>query len=122
MAKKAKRRSEEQEAEEAFKFPEFDVNKFVEHEYEQARAMWVALGLAGALGAAAYLCDRFHLPLVLPIVLGIAVIIASPFIIRRLRSRSKEYTRGEWASLFMMQIFGWLGIWFLLLNVFPVTA
>ena len=43
---------------------------------------------------------------------------ASPWIFQRLRPASSEYTKGDWASLILMQTFGWLGIWFVLTDLF----
>ena len=119
MAKKVRRNPEEEDPEKSFQFPPFDQQAFLNREFEQGRAMWIAVGFAGLLGGLSYLINRLGLLLVLPIVLGITVVALSPFLIQRLRAKARKYTRGEWAGLILLELFGWLGIWFLLLNVFP---
>ena len=120
MAKKAKRKLEEDEEYASFRFPDFDEVKFIAHEFEQSIAIGIAFALAGVIGVLSYLIDRTSLPLVVPVVAGIALILFSPFLIQRLRPLSGDYTKGDWAGLILTEFFGWLGIWFLLLNVAPI--
>ncbi len=49
--------------------------------------------------------------------MGLAVVIASPFLIRRLRASAGDYTKGDWAALILVEVFGWLGFWFVLSDV-----
>ena len=124
MAKKARRKMEEETEESTFQFPVFDEGKFLSHEFEQTYATLLAVGLGLVLAFVAWAWDRYlagPLPalLVVPLVLGIAVIAFSPFFVPRLRPEASEYTRGDWAGLIVIQLFGWLGLWFLLLNVLP---
>ena len=122
MAKKAKRKLEEDEAFASFQFPEFDEKKFIAHEFEQSWAIAIAFLLSVVLGAISYLLDRTSLPLVVPVVVGIALVATSPFLLQRLRPLADEYTKGDWAGLILTEFFGWLGIWFLLLNLFRITS
>jgi hypothetical protein len=123
VAKKARRKLEEEDEVHTFQFPPFDETAFLAHEFEQSRATGIAFGIALGLGAISYLIDRANLGgflIVLPVVVGLGVIAFSPYLFQRLRpNTAPEYTRGDWASLLLMQIFGWLGFWFLLLNAFP---
>jgi hypothetical protein len=116
MAKKARRKAEEEEANE-FTFPEFDERSFLRHEYEQTFAMAAALVVAIALGVVSWAIDSAGLPVVIPVVLAVAAIVFSPFLFLRWRTTANEYTKGDWAGLILMETFGWLGIWFLLLDL-----
>ncbi|MFI5418553.1 MAG: hypothetical protein ACHQ2Y_06635 [Candidatus Lutacidiplasmatales archaeon] len=123
MAKKAKRKLEADEEVRSFTFPEFDVPKFLRHEFEQSAATALAILFALVSGVASFGVDRASLPSVLssvlPVAIGVALLVAAPFIILKIRSQSGEYTKGDWAGIIVTQLFAWLGIWFLLLNVFP---
>jgi hypothetical protein len=119
MAKKARRRLEEDEEFHSFQFPRFDDEQFLAHEFEQTYATAIAFALAGGMAVVSYLIDRANLPAVLALAAAIAILVASPFLIQRLRPLSSEYTKGDWAGLIVMMIFGWLGLWFVLLNVLP---
>ncbi len=122
----AKKKKIEDEEEVGFEFPEFDEAAFIAHESEQTMATAIAVVFALALSVVSFAIDAVAGrtlvggtdPLVfLPPVLGVAVIIASPFVIGRLRPASTEYTKGDWASLLLIEIFGWIGIWFVLTDV-----
>jgi hypothetical protein len=117
MAKKARRKREEDAESTAFEFPEFDLRKFLEHEYEQTYATALSLGLAVLLGFASWGLARAGLPSVVPLVVGLAVIVFSPYLLQRVRTAAQEYTKGDWAGLILTELFGWLGIWFLLLSL-----
>jgi predicted tellurium resistance membrane protein TerC len=123
----AKKKKLESEDEVGFEFPEFDEGAFIAHETEQTVATVIALGVAILLAVVSFAIDSVaggHAvggtdPLVfVPPLVGVAVIIASPFVIGRLRPASTDYTKGDWASLLLIEIFGWLGIWFVLTDVF----
>jgi hypothetical protein len=122
VAKKARKRLEEEAEAASFEFPVFDEQGFIAHEYEQTFAtlyavlIALALGvlsaaLGGALAAAAPALEAL-----IPILVAIAVIIASPLLLARLRDTS-TYTKGDWASVILLEVFGWLGVWFLLANL-----
>lgn len=119
MAKKAKRKLEEDEEYRSFQFPEFDDEKFLAHEFEQTYATGIAFGFAGAMAAVSYAVDRLNVPALAAAAAAIALLVAGPFVIRKVRPLASEYTKGDWAGLIVMMVFGWLGIWFVLLNVFP---
>jgi hypothetical protein len=122
MAKKARKKLEEAEEARSFEFPEFDETKFIEHEKEQTTATAVALGLAVLLGVVSFLIDRFAgtagVVVYIPLGVGLLTVASSPFLFLRLRAAAEEYTKGDWATLILLQVFGWLGIWFLLTDVF----
>ncbi|HTT34330.1 MAG TPA: hypothetical protein VLX64_05530 [Thermoplasmata archaeon] len=117
MAKKARQRLAEAEADASFEFPEFDEPTFLRHEFEQTWATVLAFLLAVADGILSYLLGRIVPLLVVPAAVGIAWLGLSPFLIQRLRPTSDQYTRGEWAGLLLLEFFGWVGFWFLLSDV-----
>jgi hypothetical protein len=124
MAKKARKKLEEDEAATSFEFPEFDEERFIAHEYEQTLATALAVVVAVALAVLSFSIDRLLLPLgqpslegFVPLIVGILLIVASPFFLQRLRRGAPTYTRGDWASVILVELFGWLGVWFLLTDV-----
>jgi hypothetical protein len=123
MAKKARRKLDEDESP-AFQFPEFDVRTFLTHEYEQTYATAIVIVLAVLLALLAVALDSIlngtGLATLVPLVLGVAIVAFTPFLILRLRGPAKQYTKGDWAGLILTEVFGFLGLWFLLLNVFHV--
>ncbi|MCI4354391.1 MAG: hypothetical protein L3K06_03395 [Thermoplasmata archaeon] len=128
MAKKARKKLEEDAAAGSFEFPEFDLGGFMQHEFEQTFATGFALLVAVVLAVVSFGIDRalsgFSQPTlqwVLPMAVSIAGIALSPFLVQRLRVGRPEYTRGDWASLILLEVFGWLGFWFLLSDVFAVS-
>ncbi len=121
MAKKARYKVEEKEEAEAFHFPDFDERKFLAHEYEQSIATVVSLSFGVGLAALSWAIDRAGLPGALPWGLGLLGVVLAPFGVQRLRVRSSEYTKGDWAWLILTVFFSWLGLWFLFLNLWPVA-
>jgi len=119
MAKKVRRRPEEGDETRTFQFPEFDEKAFLEHEFEQGRALGIAFGLAVGIGVGSWAIQAGGLPWYIALVLGILVIILTPFLIRRIRPGAWKYKKGDWAGLIAMQFFLWLGLWFILLDAFP---
>ena len=116
MAKKVRTRPEETE-EYRFEFPVFDERAFIAHELEMTYGMLIAVVcavFAGAFSAVVAWAGGTTLPVAVAAIVGLAVIVASPFVIRALRAAAREYTRGDWAGLIALQFFGWLGIWFLI--------
>ncbi|MCI4351421.1 MAG: hypothetical protein L3K15_07915 [Thermoplasmata archaeon] len=122
MAKKARRKAEEKEEEShLFQFPEFDELKFILHELEQSIALAVAFIITVGLAVISWAYDRTTTTfLFLPLLVGIGVIAFSPTVIQRLRPQAQDYTKGDWAGLIVVEFLGWLGLWFLFLNVAPV--
>jgi hypothetical protein len=119
MAKKVRRRLEEEEAAKSFEFPVFDDVAFVSHEFELTYATALGALLALAEGLLSWAFSVVGLPWFAAAIVAPAMIIASPFLILRLRSRAIEYTKGDWAGLIVIQLFGWLALWFLFLNLSP---
>jgi hypothetical protein len=123
MAKKVRQKPEATE-ESRFEFPVFDERAFVHHELELTTGTILALlwaVIAGVLSGVLSLLaggagnDLF---LALALVVGIAVVASSAVIFPRLHDSVDSYTRGDWAGLFMLEIFGWVGLWFLIAGVF----
>ncbi|MGD0250524.1 MAG: hypothetical protein ABSB97_06530 [Thermoplasmata archaeon] len=118
MAKKVRRKPEE-EAATAFEFPVFDDVAFVTKEFELMSALILASVIAALLGIVCWALTISGVPWPVPFGLGLFGIAFSPFVIRRLRVRSKLYTKGDWVGLIALQFFGWLALWFVLQNVSP---
>jgi hypothetical protein len=120
MAKKVRSRPEDT-AESRFEFPVFDERAFIVHELELTLATIfsvVIAVLAGVLSAILTIYGGAALTLAAPVAVGLVVIIFSPFLLRFLRPQANEYTRGDWAGVILLELFGWLGIWFLLAGVY----
>ncbi|MFZ0830373.1 MAG: hypothetical protein WCB18_03785 [Thermoplasmata archaeon] len=116
MAKKARRKVEEA-AEPPFEFPTFDLPTFLTHEFEMTTATTIALIVAILLGLMSWALLAVGLPWFAPVVVSLVIIAVVPVLLTRLREETKIYTKGDWAGLFLMEIFGWLGFWFLFANV-----
>ena len=123
MAKKVRSRPEEAE-EHKFEFPVFDERAFILHELDLTVGMAVAVlfaVIAGALSAVVSSLGGSGLPVVAPIALGIFLVILGPFLYRRWRPSSESYTKGDWAGMIALEVFGWLGIWFLIVSIAGVA-
>jgi uncharacterized membrane protein len=116
MAKKVRQRPEEAK-ESAFEFPEFDERKFVTKEFELTGALVLASLIALVLGAVSWLATSAHLPWYVPFPVGILVLALCPTLIGRLRTRSDLYTTSDWAGLLALVFFGWIAVWFVLVDV-----
>lgn len=116
MAKKARRKLEDEE-EQAFEFPAFDEKAFGKKEFELGSGLLLAGIITVGIGLLSWAISTTGVTVWVPLALGILVIILSPFLIRRLRTLSTLYTKGDWAGLIAMEFFGWFAIWFLLLNI-----
>lgn len=116
MAKKV-RRNPEAEEEAKFEFPAFDEAGFVTKELEMTFALSLASAFAVLLGVVSWAMTNAGLPWWAPFLIGFVGTVLSLFAIRRLRERSAVYTKGDWAGLFALEFFGWLALWFVLVNV-----
>ncbi len=124
MAKKAKKKIEEDDEYKAFSFPEFDVRGFIHHELEQTSATGIAVILALAVAIASWVLTSYGEGAglttsfaVISALLGLAGAVSLPFLIRFVREKAEEYRMGDWASLIAIYVFLWLGVWSLLLNL-----
>lgn len=115
MAKKVRRKPEE--ADPGFEFPEFDETAFVTKESELFVAMVLAAAIAFVLGVASWVLHQQGLGWYVAFAVGILGVVASPFVIARVRAKSHLYTKSDWAGLVALEFFGWLALWFVLLNV-----
>jgi hypothetical protein len=116
MAKKARKKVEER-AEPPFEFPVFDSKTFLTHEFEMTTATTIALVVAILLGLLSWALGVVGLPWYAPVGISIVAMAVVPVILPRIHEATKIYTKGDWASLFLMEIFGWLGFWFLFANI-----
>jgi hypothetical protein len=124
LAKKARKKLEDDAEIASFQFPEFDERTFIAHEFEQTIATGFAIVIAVGLAALSFAIDRAFAPYsqptlqwIVPLAVAAGVIAFSPLLIGRLRADAPEYTRGDWASVILLEIFGWLGFWFLFTDV-----
>jgi di/tricarboxylate transporter len=125
MAKKVKKKMAEEEKIAKFSFPHFDVVGFIEHEMEQSYATLLSLACALALAVVSWRLtlagEASSLPLLAyslgALALGFGGAVGMVFLIRYFRPKSEEYRKGDWATLIMMYLFLWLGLWALLLNL-----
>lgn len=118
MAKKARKKMEE-DAVPGFEFPPFDEAGFVWKEYELSIATALAGVIALALGLVTWVLSTIGLAWFIVLPLGIAGVAGSVFLIQQVRPPAETYTKGDWAGLIALEFFGWLAIWFLLLNISP---
>ena len=125
MAKKARKKLEDDAEASSFQFPEFDEHQFIAHEFEQTVATGFAILVAVGAAVLSFGIDRglsgFSQPTlqwVVPLAVAVALIAFSPFLLQRLRRSAPEYTRGDWATVILLEVFGWLGFWFLFSDVF----
>jgi hypothetical protein len=116
MAKKARKKLEEA-AEPPFEFPVFDAQAFLTHEFEMTTATTIALVVAVLLGLLSWSLGVVGLPWFVPVVIALLIIVVIPIILPRVHEQAKTYTKGDWAGIFLMEIFGWLGFWFLFANL-----
>jgi hypothetical protein len=121
MAKKVRRKLEEEEAA-AFEFPVFDEVAFMNKEFELTGALALAGGYAVLVGILSWAMTTSGLSWYAVLPIGIVLVALSPFLIRRLRSKSSVYTKGDWAGLIALVFFAWLALWFVLLNLSPGAA
>ena len=125
LAKKVKKKGEEEDEYKTFHFPEFDVAGFVNYELEQTSAtlISVALGLLVAIvswrmtllgGTTGAMAVDLSL---LALLVGLGGAIGLPFLIKAVRTKAETYRKGDWASLIALYVLLWLGLWSLFLNV-----
>jgi hypothetical protein len=116
MAKKAKRKLEE-EAENAFEFPEFDEKGYLAHEFEQFYATITGFVIGVVIGVAAFAVGLAGISAYVPLAVGLGGTFGGALVIRQLRPGSADYTKGDWAALGALMFFTFLGFWFLVANV-----
>jgi hypothetical protein len=117
VAKKVRRKTEDEEF--AFEFPAFDEAGFVWKEGEMTSATLLAGIFALLLGLVSWVLTAAGANGFIPLGIGIGVLVASVFAIQKMRPASHLYTKGDWAGLIALEFFGWLALWFLLLNIAP---
>jgi hypothetical protein len=117
MAKKVRRKPEEEAP--AFEFPVFDEGAFLRKEFELTIALSLMGGFAVLLGALSWVLSVSGLAWYFVFPLGIVLVAFFPFVLRALRSQSWLYTKSDWAGLIALEFFGWIALWFVLLNVSP---
>ncbi len=128
MAKKTKpaRDAKAKDPYHEFRFPEFDVVGFIEHELEQSYATALTLLFAVGIALVSWRLTLLGTSLGSGLVgifsgvagvVGIAAAVVMVYLIGRARPLSGEYRKGDWATLIAIYIFLWLGFWALFLNL-----
>ncbi len=117
MAKKARRKLDEEAEEKAFDFPVFDEVAFAQKEFLLTWGVTFTSVLALVLGAFAWFCTGIGLAWYIPFPIGLIVVFLSPWILGRLLAGSTLFTKGDWAGLIALEFFGFLAVWFVLVNV-----
>jgi hypothetical protein len=117
VAKKARRRLDEQAEENAFDFPVFDEAAFAAKEFQLTGAVISSGGLALVLGAFAWFCTSLGLGWYVPFPLAFLIVLLSPWFLGKLLRSSTLFTKGDWAGLLALEFFGFLAVWFVLVNV-----
>jgi len=115
MAKKAKRKLEEEE-EAAFEFPVFDDVAFVKKEFALTTALTIAGLWAVIVGLLVWAIAAASAPWYASFGFGILLTAATPVLIGRLRPTS-QFTKGDWLGLIFLVFFGFLAIWLLLVDL-----
>ena len=117
MAKKVRRRPDEETDEKAFEFPVFDEAAFAAKEFRLTAAVALASAVAVLLGALAWFCTSSHLPWYVPFPIAFLLILVSPWYLERLLTGAETFTKGDWAGLVFTEFFGFLAVWFVLVNL-----
>lgn len=118
MAKKVRRKLEEEEAD-AFEFPPFDEAAFATKEFELTYALLLASAITILMGILSWVLSVTGLFWYIVFPIGLVILGVSPSLIGRLRSKSSLYTKGDWAGLLALEFFGWLALWFVLQSLSP---
>jgi len=118
MAKKVRRKLEEEE-EDAFEFPVFDEVAFATKEFELTWALLLASVVCILIGVLSWALSVKGLYWYEVFPLGLVLIAVSPYLIGRLRAKSSLYTKSDWTGLIALEFFGWLALWFVLMNLSP---
>jgi hypothetical protein len=115
MAKKVRQKPTETE-ESRFEFPVFDEAGYVAHELELTAGMALAILWAVIGGVLSAFVGYYASSLGIggPIAVGFVVVLSSFFAFPTVHDKISTYTRTEWAGVVALEVFGWLGIWFLL--------
>jgi hypothetical protein len=117
VAKKARRRQDEEAEEKAFDFPVFDEAAFAAKEFQLTGAVAIASGLALLLGVFCWFCTSVHVAWYVPFPISFLAVALSPAYLGRILSGSTLFTKGDWAGLLALEFFGFLAVWFVLVNV-----
>jgi hypothetical protein len=117
MAKKVRRKPDEEAEEKAFDFPVFDEAAFAEKEFRMTGAVALGSAVAVLLGLFAWFCTAQQLGWYVPFPIAFAVVLLSPWPLGRALRGSATFTKGDWAGVLATEFFGFLAVWFVLVNV-----
>ncbi len=117
MAKKVRRKPDEEAEEKAFDFPVFDEVAFATKEFQLTGGVAIAGAIAVLLGAFAWLCTSATLPWYVPFPICFLVAILTPWFLGRLVAGASAFTKGDWAGIVALEFFGFLAVWFVLVDL-----
>jgi len=117
MAKKVRRKPDEDAEEKAFDFPVFDEAGFASKEFQLTWAVALGTVVAVLLGALAAFCTTSGLGWYIPFPVGFALTLLSPWYLGLALRGSSGFTKGDWAGVVALEFFGFLAVWFVLVNV-----
>jgi hypothetical protein len=117
LAKKTRRKADEAAEEKAFDFPVFDEAAFAQKEFLLTWAVTFSSVIALTLGAFSWLCTSADLEWYVPFPIAFLVVIISPWLLGRLLPGSTLFTKGDWAGILALEFFGFVAVWFVLVNV-----
>ncbi len=117
MAKKVRRKPDEEAEENAFDFPVFDEAGFARKEFQLTTAVALGSAIAVLLGVFSWFCTSSHLPWYVPFPLSFAVVLLSAWFLGRIIPGSTLFTKGDWAGVIALEFFGFVAVWFVLVNV-----
>ena len=117
MAKKVRRKPDEEAEEKAFDFPVFDESAFAQKEFRLTWAVSLGSAVAVVLGLFAWFCTSQQLGWYVPFPVAFVLVLLSPWYLGRLLSGSSTFTKGDWAGVVALEFFGFLAVWFVLVNV-----
>lgn len=122
MAKKVRPKTgTDKPSEPKFAFPVFDEAAYLRKEFEVTRGMAIAGLLAVAVGIASWAATTAGLPWAVSVVFGFVALIAVYPVVHALHPRAHVFTTGDWAALIATVFFGWLALWFMLVNLAPTA-
>jgi hypothetical protein len=116
VAKKVRRKPDEDAEEKAFDFPVFDEVAFADKEFGLTGAIVLAGLIALALGAFAWACTSGGLGWYVPFPIAFFLVVLSPVFLGRWIAKASRFTKGDWAGVIVLEFFGFLAVWFVLVN------
>ncbi len=117
MAKKVRRKPDEEAEEKAFDFPVFDEAGFAAKEFQLTSGIVLGSVIAVLLGLLAWSATHANLGWYVPFPIAFAIVLLSPWFLGRIVAGAARFTTGDWAGIVALEFFGFLAVWFVLVNL-----